>query len=107
MKDFGKLNFSTSFCPTSAFPLDSRKYFDSLENAQAAALTATEVGNSDSTYYIGETIEVVHDGITDLYQIQSDKSLKPVGVKSNDVLDIQVVNELPEVRDPKTLYILI
>ena len=34
--DFGKLNFSTSFNPTSAFPIDARSYFESLEAAQQA-----------------------------------------------------------------------
>jgi hypothetical protein len=31
--DFGKLEFSVSFNPTSAFPLDARSYFESLESA--------------------------------------------------------------------------
>ena len=38
--NFGKLNFSTSFNPTSAFPIDARQYFESLTSAQAAAATA-------------------------------------------------------------------
>ena len=38
--NFGKLNFSTSFNPTSAFPLDARCYFENLASAQAAAATA-------------------------------------------------------------------
>ena len=33
--DFGKLNFSVSFNPTSAFPLDARSYFESYESAES------------------------------------------------------------------------
>ena len=58
MADFGKLNFSTAFNPTSAFPLDARSYFTSLEAAEAAAATAKEVGSSESVYYFGQKIMV-------------------------------------------------
>ena len=51
--DFGKLEFSVSFNPTSAFPLDARSYFESLATAQIAAKTATEAGKADSAYYYG------------------------------------------------------
>jgi len=51
--DFGKLEFSVSFNPTSAFPLDARSYFESLESAQNAAASATTVGGADSAYYVG------------------------------------------------------
>lgn len=42
--DFGKLNFSVSFNPTSAFPLDARSYFESYESAVSAAATAMPAG---------------------------------------------------------------
>ena len=35
--DFGKVNRSVAFNPTSAFPLDARSYFESYELAEAAA----------------------------------------------------------------------
>lgn len=63
MSDFGKLNFSVAFNPTSAFPLDARCYFTSLEAAQAAAATAEEVGSTNTTYFFGQKI-MVDDGET-------------------------------------------
>ena len=79
--DFGKLNFSTSFNPTSAFPLDARSYFESYELAVAAAATAEEVGSSTTTYFYGETLAVYNkdDGTVNLYQITPEKTLKEVG----------------------------
>ena len=63
MADFGKLNFSVAFSPTSAFPLDARCYFTSMEAAQAAAATAQEVGSTDTVYFFGQKI-LVDDGET-------------------------------------------
>lgn len=77
--DFGKLNFSVSFNPTTAFPLDARSYFDSLESATAAAATAVEVGSSEGTYYIGQNVVVVEGSTATMYVIQPDKTLSPVG----------------------------
>ena len=51
--DFGKLPFSVSFDPTSAFPLDARSYFESLDAAKAAAAEAVAAGDSNSAYYYG------------------------------------------------------
>lgn len=78
MLDFGKLNFSVSFNPTSAFPLDARSIFNSFEEAEAAAKNAVEVGSSDGTYYFGELIVVVENNAAKLYVIQPDKSLKEI-----------------------------
>lgn len=58
MADFGKLNFSTSFNPTSAFPLDARCYFKSLALAEEVAATAEEVGSTNTVYYFGQKILV-------------------------------------------------
>lgn len=77
--NFGKLNFSTSFNPTSAFPIDARQYFESLTSAQAAAATAVEAGSADSVYYFGMPLVVVESGVATLYVIQPDKTLQPVG----------------------------
>lgn len=91
--DFGKLNFSTSFNPTSAFPLDARSYFESLEAAQEAAATAEEAGSSNTVYYYGETIAVNEDSNVTLYIIQPDKTLKEVGsVPLGDGQSIEVVD---------------
>ena len=68
--NFGKLNFSTSFNPTSAFPLDARCYFENLASAQAAAATAEAAGSSNTVYYFGETSAVLENNVATLYIIQ-------------------------------------
>ena len=74
--DFGKLNFSTSFNPTSAFPIDARSYFESLEAAQAAAATAEAAGSSNTTYYFGQILTVNEGGAVAAYQITNAKALQ-------------------------------
>ena len=92
--DYGKLNFSTSFKPTSAFPLNANCYFESLAEAQAAAATAEEVGSSNTVYHFGQEIAVVESGVATLYMIQPDKTLKEVGkVSTGDDKTISVINE--------------
>lgn len=79
MADFGKLNFAVSFNPQTAFPLDARYYFASLSDAEAAAEGAVEVGSSTGNYFFGENVCVVTESSADLYIIQPDGTLKPVG----------------------------
>ena len=79
--NFGKLDFAVSFNRQTAFPLDAKSYFESLESANAAAATAQEAGSSDSSYYYGQQIAVVEGGVATLYVIQPDKTLKEVGGK--------------------------
>lgn len=75
MAEFGKLNFSVAFNPTSAFPLDARCYFNSLALAKAAAATAETAGSTNTAYYIGQKL-LVDDGTTaKWYTIQPDKTL--------------------------------
>ena len=96
MADFGKLNFSVSFNPTSGFPLDARYYFDSYDAAETAAQGAVEVGSAAGTYFFGQTVVVVESNVATLYVIQPDQTLKPVGStvlgdgKSITVVDGQV-----------------
>lgn len=73
--DFGKLNFSVSFNPTSAFPLDARSYFESYSDAVAAAAEAGPAGNADSVYYYGQTLVVVENNKASFYIIQTDNTL--------------------------------
>lgn len=82
--DFGKLNFSTSFKPTSAFPLNANCYFESYAQAVAAASTAEEVGSSNTVYYYGQEIVVVENNVAKLYVIQPDKTLKEVTISADD-----------------------
>ena len=93
MAEFGKLNFAVAFAPQTAFPLDARYYFDSLEAAEAAALSAVEVGSSTGTYFYGENVVVVTSTSATLYLIQPDKTLKEVGaVPVGDGKSIEIVD---------------
>lgn len=76
---FGTLDFAVAFNRQTAFPLDAKSYFESLELATAAAASAQEAGSSETTYYFGQTIAVVDGGKATLYVIQPDKTLKEVG----------------------------
>ena len=76
---FGTLDFAVAFNRQTAFPLDAKSYFESLELATAAAASAQEAGSSETTYYFGQTIAVVEGGKAALYVIQPDKTLKEVG----------------------------
>ena len=77
--NFGKVGFSVSFNPTSAFPIDARSYFESLEAAQLAAASAKPVGSKDSVYYYGQTLVVVENNLATFYMIQTDGTLVSVG----------------------------
>ena len=93
--NFGKLNFSTSFNPTSAFPIDARTYFESLVSAQEAAATAEEAGSANTTYYYGQILVVNEGGSVAAYQITPAKTLQklaattPSGDLAHDVLELQ------------------
>lgn len=76
---FGTLDFAVAFNRQTAFPLDAKSYFESLEAATAAATSAQEAGSSETTYYYGQTIAVVENSKATLYVIQPDKTLKEVG----------------------------
>lgn len=80
--NFGKLAFSVSFDPTSAFPIDARSYFESLADAQAAAASAQAAGSTDTVYYYGQTLVVVENDKAIFYIIQPDNTLAPVGGES-------------------------
>ena len=93
--DFGKLNFSTSFNPTSAFPIDARTYFESLASAQEAAATAEEAGSANTTYYYGQILVVNEGGAVAAYQITPAKALQKLaattssGDLAHDVTELQ------------------
>ena len=93
--NFGKLNFSTSFNPTSAFPIDARTYFESLASAQEAAATAEEAGSANTTYYYGQILVVNEGGAVAAYQITPAKALQKLaattssGDLAHDVTELQ------------------
>lgn len=93
MADFGKLNFSVAFNPTSAFPLDARCYFTSLADAQAAAAKAEEAGSTNTVYYYGQKLVVVADGVVTWYTIQTDKTLREDGSGASGSASLPSVTE--------------
>lgn len=98
MADFGKLNFSVAFNPTSAFPLDARYYFSSLDDATAATAAAVEVGSSEGTYHFGENVVVVENDVATLYLIQPDGTLSAVGTETlGDEKSIEVVDGVVQI----------
>lgn len=81
--NFGKLNFSVSFNPTSAFPLDARSYFESYADAVAAAAKAVPAGSTDAVYYYGQTLVVVENSKASFYIIQPDNTLSSIAGATN------------------------
>ena len=93
--EFGKLNFSVSFNPTSAFPLDARSYFESYAEAENAARLAVAAGSAESVYYYGQTLVVVENDKAKFYIIQPDNTLSAVEGSSGET-DVPVNSELFE-----------
>lgn len=79
--DYGKMEFAVSFKPITAFPLDSRSYYESLAAAEAAAATAVEAGSDQGTVYFGQTFVVVENGVAQMLQVQPDGTLSEIGGK--------------------------
>lgn len=75
MANYGKLNFAVSLNPTSAFPLDNRTYFESMDEALAAASTAGPAGSKDTAYHFGMTLTVYENGAVSKFIIQPNKTL--------------------------------
>lgn len=97
--NFGKLNFAVSFNYGTAIPADARSYFESYDDAVAAAASAVEAGSSDSAYYIGMPIVVVEDEIASFYQIAPDGTLQPVGASVvGDDVTIEIVDGVASVK---------
>lgn len=97
MAEFGTLDFAVSFSPTTAFPLDSRYYFESLEEANNAASKAVPAGSSDGKYFFGENVVVVADGKATMYIIQPDKTLSEVGEGSSEQQDYTALSNKPSI----------
>jgi hypothetical protein len=107
MANFGKLNFSTSFNPTSAFPLDARSYFDgdnALEDAKAAASVAEDVGSTNTVYHYGQKLLVNQNGVYTWYVITTDKTLKTEA--SNGASGQSDLPEVSEEDNGKVLMVI-
>ena len=106
MADFGKLNYSVSLKPTSAFPLDARCYFESLADAESAAAKAEEAGSTNTIYYYGQKLVVVEGGVATWYTIQPDKTLKTEHQSlDNYYTKSEVTDELNKKQDKLTQYV--
>lgn len=86
MADFGKINRSAAFNPTSAFPLDARAYFESYASAAAAAAKAEAVGSANTVHYYGQKLLVYEGGACTWYTIQPGGTLKAEGSGGNATL---------------------
>ena len=93
--EFGKLNFSVSFNPTSAFPLDARSYFESYAEAEEAARMAVAAGSAESVYYYGQTLVVVENDKAKFYIIQPNNTLSVVEGSSGET-EVPVNSDLFE-----------
>ena len=82
-KNYGNMIFPTSLNPAYAFPLDYRSLM-TLEEAQAAASSAREAGNTNTTYYYGMTIQVIEGGVVNTYVITPSNTLKKVASTEHD-----------------------
>jgi hypothetical protein len=89
---------SAPFNPTSAFPLDARSLFDSLELAKQAAQSAQTVGSKDVVYYHGQLVGVLEypdgidkpaKGVATYYVIQPNGSLSPIGSGSGSSVGLE------------------
>ena len=68
--DYGKMEFAVSFKPITAFPLDSRSYYESLAEAEDSAAKAVEAGSDKGTIYYGQTLCVYENDTVTLYIVQ-------------------------------------
>ena len=91
--EFGKLDFSTSFNPTSAFPIDARCLFADYESALAAANTAEMPGSKNTKYYIGQKLLVVTETTSQWYKITSEKTLEAEGSGSSSLPAVSEADE--------------
>lgn len=73
------LSFAVALAASSAFPLDPRQMFGSLEDAQAAAAEAENAGSTNTVYYYGMPLVVFQDDEATMYVINGDNTLKAVG----------------------------
>ena len=82
------LSYAVALNPDGAFPLDARVYFGALGDAvnpaegtaRYAAKHAKPAGSSESAYFYGQQLYVVENDKVTTYLIQTDGTLKEVGV---------------------------
>ena len=82
------LSYAVALNPDGAFPLDARVFFGALGDkdnpaagtARYAAKNAKPAGSSESAYFFGQQLYVVENDKVTTYLIQTDGTLKEVGV---------------------------
>ena len=101
------MGYPTSLAPTGTWPLDSRSYFESKEDAIAAAAKAEETSLSGtSMYYYGQRVAVVEDNVVTYYYIGSDKQLhKLLDEFDGSVIDAQITSLQSGKRDKVDLSV--
>ena len=79
-----KTNMSVSFAMVSAIPPDYNAYFNSLEEAKAAAAIAKPPGSTESIYYYCQVMNVLTETSADIYIIQPDNTLRYIGSETDE-----------------------
>lgn len=79
-----KTNMSVSFAMVSAIPPDYNAYFNSLEEAKAAAAIAKPPGSTESIYYYCQVLHVLTETSADIYIIQPDNTLRYIGSETGE-----------------------
>jgi hypothetical protein len=79
-----KTNMSVSFAMVSAIPPDYNAYFNSLEEAKAAAAIAKPPGSTESIYYYCQVLHVLTETSADIYIIQPDNTLRYIGSEAGE-----------------------
>jgi len=99
MADFGTLNFSVAFKPTGAFPINANQYFESLDEARAAAASAEEVGSTNTVYHYGMKLLVSQDGVDTWYTILRDGTLSPEGTTGPSEVVLVIPKKYDELKE--------
>lgn len=73
-----KLNMSVAFASTSAIPTEYNSYFQSYEEAEAAAKTAGPPGSTETVYYYTQVLHVLSGQDECLYVILPNGTLSPI-----------------------------
>lgn len=79
---------SVSPLATSAFPIDARTYFESYEDAVAAAALAEQQGSKNTIYYFGMSLVVYADDAVQEYIIVKDRDTGKGALKQKVIEDM-------------------
>lgn len=102
---FPKINLSVSLMPTSAFPMDARTFFTDMDDMREAAMSAVEVGSSDSSYYFGQLLTYKSPDSTEVYTYKVVNKPQLYNLMSIATLTPQQIQEVVEMvlEDPNII----